>query len=312
MKTNIMKEKITILSLVLLCQLSFGQISTTKVAEKDEKKVIKPYDSLQNFLAEDAYKYIGQDLYLKGKPESLREYGYDNFIKEMDKGSGKGNIYKCCDGYNSSYDALNKKYFNVLDVIEKQNSFGSEFYLKLKDKESKDILYFEYNSKFESSFPFITVGFFEKNKERLKGKSFILADGKINNANDINTGKPITYKLGQTWKYVDLTIEEEYYTLSAILENDEGEKITFSYNSIFGENSRGVFQKENADKYIKDYGIDTFTKMLNGKVLVGFTEKMVVDTWGKPEKINRASYGDQWVYDGQYLYFENGKLKSFN
>ena len=307
-----MKKKLTILSLVLLCQLSFGQISTTKVAEKDEKKITIPYDSLQNFLAKDAYGYIGQDLYLKGKPESLRKYGYENFIKEMENDSNKENIYKCCDGYNSSYDALNKKYFNVLDVVEKQNSMGSKFYLKLKEKESNDILYFEYNSRFESSFPFIVVGFFEKNKERLKGKSFIIADGKINDANDINTGKPITYKLGQTWKYVDLTIEEKYYTLSVILENDEGEKITFSYNSIYGENARGVFEKENADNYIKDYGIETFTKMLNGNVLVGFTEKMVIDTWGKPEKINRASYGDQWVYNGQYLYFENGKLKSFN
>lgn len=312
MNTNIMRKKLKIFSLILLCQLSFGQISTTKITEKDEKKITKPYDSLQNFLAGEPYGYIGQDLYLKGKPESLRKYGYKNFTKEMGKGSSKENVYKCCDGYNSSYDALNKKYFKVLNVIKKQNSFGSEFYLKLKEKESNDVLYFEYDSRFESSFPFITVGFFEKNKERLKGKNFILADGKINNTNDINTGKPITYKLGQTWKYVDLTIEEKYYTLSVILENDEGEKITFSYNSIYGKNARGVFEKKNAEKYIKDYGIDTFTKMLNGKVLVGFTEKMVIDTWGKPEKINRASYGDQWVYNGQYLYFENGILKAFN
>jgi len=34
--------------------------------------------------------------------------------------------------------------------------------------------------------------------------------------------------------------------------------------------------------------------------------------WGVPEKINKASYGEQWVYSGQYLYFENGILKSFN
>lgn len=307
-----MKKTITILNLILLFQLSFGQISTTEVSENRENKMTEPYDSLQNFLAKDAYKYIGQDLYLKGKPESLRKYGYDNFIKKMEKTSNNENIYKCCDGNNSSYDSLKKRYFNVIDVIKKPNSFGTEFYLKLIDKKSNDTLYFDYDSRFKSSFPFITVGFFEKKKEFLKGKSFIFSDGKINDTYDISTGKPITYKLGQKWNYVDLTIEQKYFTLSAILENEDGEKITFSYNSLYGENSRGVFETENAEKYIKDYGIDTFNKMLNGKVLIGFTESMVIDTWGKPNKINRASYGDQWVYDGQYLYFENGKLKSFN
>ena len=35
--------------------------------------------------------------------------------------------------------------------------------------------------------------------------------------------------------------------------------------------------------------------------------------WGKPDKINRSSYGsDQWVYNGQYVYIENGKVKSWN
>ena len=51
---------------------------------------------------------------------------------------------------------------------------------------------------------------------------------------------------------------------------------------------------------------------MGGKVVIGFTEEMVLLSWGVPKDINRASYGDQWVYDEQYLYFENGKLKSFN
>jgi hypothetical protein len=307
-----MKNIITILSLILFHQLGYGQISTTEVVNNQEKKTTEPYDSLQNFLSENANKYIGQELYLKGKSESLRKYGYNNFLIKMGETSNKENIYKCCDGYNSSYDSLNKRYFSVLDVIKKTKNYGTKFYLKLKDKKSNDILYFDYDSRFESSFPFITVGFFEKKKGFLKGTSFIFGDGKINNMNDITTGKPINYKLGQEWKYVELTIEQKYYTLSAIIENEYAEKIAFSYNSLYGENSRGVFELENAEKYIEDYDIDTFNEMLNGKVLVGFTEKMVINTWGKPNKINRASYGDQWVYDGQYLYFENGKLKSFN
>lgn len=305
-----MKTLLLSLSIMNLTVLQ-AQISTTKPAERIQPQT-EVYDSLKNFLGEDAMQYIGQTLYLKGKSESLREYGYRNFKKDMKGSSGKDNVYKCCDSYNSRYDALNGKYFKVLDVIEQPNSYGTEFYLKLEDTESNSTLYFDYSSKFKSSFPFITVGFFEKNKELLIGRRFILADGKINESNDITTGKAITYKLGQEWKCVDLTIEEEYYSLSLVLQNAEGEKITFSYNSVYGENASGVFDAEDAERYVEAYGIETFDKMLNGKVPVGITEEMVIDTWGKPEKINRSSTGEQWVYGSQYLYFKNGKLESFN
>lgn len=49
------------------------------------------------------------------------------------------------------------------------------------------------------------------------------------------------------------------------------------------------------------------------KVVVGMPEAMAVMSWGKPKSINRSSSGpDQWVYEtGNYLYFENGLLKSW-
>jgi hypothetical protein len=54
-----------------------------------------------------------------------------------------------------------------------------------------------------------------------------------------------------------------------------------------------------------------------GKVKVGMTENEVRVSWGYPTKINRASYGDQWVYQrsdysAQYVYFENGRMTAFN
>ena len=54
-----------------------------------------------------------------------------------------------------------------------------------------------------------------------------------------------------------------------------------------------------------------------GGVQLGMTPKQVVEqtSWGKPNKINKSTnqFGtrEQWVYgDGNYLYFENGVLKS--
>ena len=53
--------------------------------------------------------------------------------------------------------------------------------------------------------------------------------------------------------------------------------------------------------------------MLSGKVKIGWTKEMCIESWGKPDDINKStgSYGvhEQWVYgDSNYLYFENGKL----
>jgi hypothetical protein len=50
-------------------------------------------------------------------------------------------------------------------------------------------------------------------------------------------------------------------------------------------------------------------------VSLGMNQQDVIDSsWGKPNKINRTTYSfgvhEQWVYDGGYLYFENGILKT--
>ena len=75
-----MNKVISISISFLIIQFSYGQITTTKVAKKKSPISTKAYDSLNNFLGKDVYKYIGQDLYLKGKSERFRKYGYDNFV----------------------------------------------------------------------------------------------------------------------------------------------------------------------------------------------------------------------------------------
>lgn len=56
------------------------------------------------------------------------------------------------------------------------------------------------------------------------------------------------------------------------------------------------------------------------EVFIGMTDEEVARSWGRPSNINRTvtKYGssEQWVYDrggigrGQYLYMENGTLRS--
>lgn len=51
------------------------------------------------------------------------------------------------------------------------------------------------------------------------------------------------------------------------------------------------------------------------KIHLGMTPCMAVAAWGRPEKINRSvgSFGthEQWVYQDNYLYFEDGILTSW-
>ena len=66
---------------------------------------------------------------------------------------------------------------------------------------------------------------------------------------------------------------------------------------------------------IKKYGKVTGEKILKGLILLGMTTEMVKDSWGEPKNINRSvgcwGVHEQWRYGSKYLYFENGKLKSW-
>lgn len=51
------------------------------------------------------------------------------------------------------------------------------------------------------------------------------------------------------------------------------------------------------------------------RIEIGMTPCMAIAAWGQPERINQSvgSYGvhEQWVYPANYLYFDDGVLKSF-
>jgi hypothetical protein len=56
------------------------------------------------------------------------------------------------------------------------------------------------------------------------------------------------------------------------------------------------------------------------KIRVGMTDVEAVCAWGYPDKVNRASYGDQWVYGivpgvnlpRQYVYVRGGVVTAWN
>jgi len=73
------------------------------------------------------------------------------------------------------------------------------------------------------------------------------------------------------------------------------------------------------EKFIEDMKKQTILSEKKYKksrgVLIGMTEADVLASmWGRPRRINRTTRASgesaQWVYDGGYLYFENGVLTS--
>lgn len=69
-------------------------------------------------------------------------------------------------------------------------------------------------------------------------------------------------------------------------------------------------------RLVKKYGSVNGLRIFNKKIWLGMTKDMTLASWGEPNNINRTvgKWGihEQWVYgSGNYLYFENGKLTSW-
>ena len=95
------------------------------------------------------------------------------------------------------------------------------------------------------------------------------------------------------------------------MQNEKGQKFLFPLNARYLQIQR-ILTKQEAEKHRLKFGDKNWNVILDQNVIVGFTEEMTKFSLGEPNKINKSSNGDQWVYGTRYLYFENGLIKSFN
>lgn len=101
---------------------------------------------------------------------------------------------------------------------------------------------------------------------------------------------------------------ESVFNSKMLFYNTESQK----RDSIVIDSIKEQIKIKNA-QYIRKYGKELGSLILQKKVKIGMTSEMCVEAWGKPNDINRTtgSWGthEQWVYDNDcYLYFENGIL----
>ncbi len=312
----LMWKKSLCVLLLVTCYLSaiHSQITTMAIATPKTTQT-QVYDGSKNFLGDNVYLYMGEELYLNGKAKDLQEYGYWDFSKETPF-SGIPSV---------PYDDFYGKYFIVEDVTRHPEAstesylYGSKYYLKLREKDSNEVWYFEYDSKYEHSFPFIVVKYFNYLKEKyvgtqivLRGKNWISSTGVMT---DIYTGLPVRdFSAGAIWDCIDVTVEQTYYSLVMVLQNSYGEKIPFYIDNLEKYKNKYAFTKEQSDGYLEKFGEKIWNTILAEKVSIGMTKEMCQLSWGEPEKVNKTTtkngIREQWVYYANYLYFEDGILTS--
>jgi len=294
--------------------------SITLFAQKETVPTFA-YDSTANFLGKNAIGYTGQELYLKGLDKSSQSFGYSGFIlkykKDDDLLNDEKNIYKPNDNYNSRYEDLAGKYFHVLEVIRHPKAktdtkdYSDEFYLKLQELSSGDIIYYKYNAEADYTFPFLVKGFFEKQKELLTGKEYVISDDILKMSRNLVTNKALAFTTGQTWKCTDVTMDNTTNELSLVLQNAKGIKTAVPYSSTLNNKSiKKVYTVAEASALTRKYNVNNFRRILQNKIRVGMTKEMTRLAWGEPTEIKENGNTEQWFYPAGNLTFRGDKITS--
>lgn len=92
----------------------------------------------------------------------------------------------------------------------------------------------------------------------------------------------------------------------------EKDSIGIIQNEVYQKQKQKNYEAKKA-KLIAAFGQENAKKILEGKIWLGMTANMAVQSWGRPEKINTTvgTFGkhEQWIYpNNEYLYFENDIL----
>jgi hypothetical protein len=94
----------------------------------------------------------------------------------------------------------------------------------------------------------------------------------------------------------------------------EKEKLLVEIDSLenFIEELKPQLESSRRKELVRKYGKEIGYRIAGGKVWKGMTEKMLKDSWGKPDRItkNKEKWGifTQWYYGAITYFFKNGKM----
>jgi hypothetical protein len=234
-----------------------GQISSTKIDPIKTEITTSPYDSTQNFIKE-LYTLVGQDFYLR------KDVGSSKYTSSVQVHDGFYKSLNDVKKYKQMKLFMGGEYFKLLDIdtletIKVIDKVKVQYLLKFERKSTKDIVYFDLrhkdnfnirNTPSVYSFPFIVVGFYEKQKSLCIGSRLTidhLSYGDIDNyGNEEKIGTPHSVYLKKDDKvlaYKNLILKSEFWISSDTSElSGEWECVDLSINE--NDNKLSLFFKK--------------------------------------------------------------------
>lgn len=310
-----MNKKILLLTALFVSFGSHAEISKVSPVEKKIEEQI--YTGEKNFLGHDYHLYKGKTLYVMSKPESLREFGYDGFLTTYKNGAyDSKSVYKCCDSFNSKYDEIAERSFKVVDVIDtiKKGAYKNEVYLELKETNNGEVVYFHYNPKYEHSFPFLTVEFYKKLREKYIGMT-IYPVHHTNTGHDIETGEAISVSPGKPVNIADIAVDQKTHKLSFVAELGQ-KRYMIPYDiAVFDDAGKRFYTEKEFKEYRSKFGENNWLSILQRSPKKGMTKEMIRLIEGRPSRISNSTISgglDQWVYSDSYYYFKDGYFYGYN
>ena len=291
-----MKRVLAIL-ITLLPLLSIAQVRVA-MATTPKNTIEYRYDSTKNVMNFVQY-YVGQDLFVIPAASSYKS----SF--SLDGRFGKG--IKVIDGSTwldakVAFDEVQGRTFHVTGVQEKKiRGHLSGYFLILEDTETGEEILFDNLTQAVNFFPFITLGFKEKYERDNKDKRFVFRSYTLY---DFETGEEIdAHKT--TWTFKEIIAMPDVLEAGYYLVNDAGASTAVTDMSKF-------IKEADIKSFTKKYGSSMVDEALDGNIRKGMPSVLVKIAKGQPDKINSASYGQQWVYKNQYIYIKDGKVTDWN
>lgn len=290
-------EKVSAIIIALLPIITMAQVRVA-MPTQPTSMIEYRYDSTENVM-KLAQFYVGQDLFVIPAASSYKlKHNLDGYFG---RGIKVVNASTWLDE-NVSYDDVQGRTYHVTGFEEnKIRGQNNGFFFVLEDKETGEKLFYKNLTQVIRFFPFVTIGFKEKYERNNMGKKFVFRSYTLNN---FESGEKIdAHKT--TWTFKEIIAMPDVMKAGFYLENDEGVAVAV-------ENMDDFIPKSDIDSYAKKYGKAMVDEALDGKVKVGMHSDLVRIAKGKPERINSANYGQQWVYKNGYIYIENEKVTGWN
>ena len=255
-------------------------------------------------------EYAGKNVY----------YGLDNTLTDEKQKHVKtttaaniNEVYKLTEGRYKSVDFVVKsdieKGFLARETVKKypyailEDSLGIRFKVRINDEDYND----NKKNSFEKYFTHANIAdSIIAERERIKFENALRQMKRLIDLKE---------EFGDETGFLLFGCTDEEVTRFRALKKEFGEKY-------------GLYLVKRSDEDIerfrrlkKKYGALNAAGMLEKNYRIGWTEEMVIESLGYPDDVNRSvgSWGvhEQWIYrykytyDATYLYFENGKLRSF-